>query len=762
MKRRIPQAPGKRPPSPGPAAPAPRRAGAARIIRRAKANTMGGAGAVVAAAAILGGAWYGIKELGKPRVIVIHEGRPGGGSGKEQPKPLPQAESRDVFDFSKAPGNGPKGTPETGHSTPFGTRAGTAAAGADGQGTMPGIAGNTGGTPVVEHPGVAALKKETPLTLTGLDAGRDSALQRDRDLLRTAMESRGWDAYRGLLERSLEESLPKLAGKDGRNRFDTLWGELPFYQAFLRWQFLDRFTQSDIVEVSHDTYALEMLEWVMNNPKAMEEVLLTMRPEDDSKKVLVFLKDAWTANPEKFPKFFSLAVACAVVFDREVAIGEPLGGETSVNALSRYLWYIEKDEAGKLAAPVHRSNARDLVWVVCAPVATSELEWAIGKLHMNRKSWGNAYGMVEYLMERAVKGLDPYEEYSFEEILKEGGICGDQSYFCVNTARAQGIPAIVLAGETDLGGHAWAAVKISPDEWNTNVGRIGGVSKGEGGNPQIGSPISEQEIWLWNDRAHQSELATLSVHRHLWLSDLYAALGKFDDTFATATLANELGPSFPETWTRLYEVKEEKEQKDVYRQAGDPEIVKSWKDFAAGMRREFRENPRMAALAARAEDEHVYPYAEQGDVGRAMKRERRRIERESGEQKDLIAGSLKREADLIKGRGEPTALRDIGRLYDSALREYGGSITGFKMMAEDYFNFCKDDSAAARKAVRDIELAFKRVVETGSKDWFRANTESGIYRMIVGYYRQVGDEGKAKLLEKRYERLLRLAERGAL
>src|SRR5690606_15177949 len=108
--------------------------------------------------------------------------------------------------------------------------------------------------------------------------------------------------------------------------------------------------------------------------------------------------------------------------------------------------------------------------------------------------------------------------------LKEGGICGDQSYFCVNTARAQGIPAIVLAGETDLGGHAWAAVKVSPDEWNTNVGRIGGVSKGEGGNPQIGGSISEQEIWLWNDRAHQSELSTLSVFRHLWLSDLYAAL----------------------------------------------------------------------------------------------------------------------------------------------------------------------------------------------------------------------------------------------
>ena len=759
MKRRNSKVPGARPPSPGPARPAPGRGGATRFVRAAKANTIGGVGALAFAAFVVGGVWYSI-EARKPRVIVIRQDDGGEGAAGQAP-PLPQAAAKEVFDFSKAPGNGPKGSPENAASTPFGTPGGVAGVQGDATTTQPAAPGG-GAVAIPADPAIAALKTERPLVLSGLDAGRDSAINRDRALLKSAMDSRGWDAYRGLLERSLGAAIPTLAGKEGRNRFDALWAEPAFYHSFLRWQVLDRFTQSDIKEISHDTYALEMLGWLLNNPKAMEEVLLTMKPEDDSAKVLVFLKDAWTANSEKFPKFFNLALACAVVFDREIRIPEPLGGESTVNGLSRYLWYIGKDEKGKLTAPVHRSSARDLVWVVCAPVATSELEWAIDKMHMGRGSWGNAYGMVEYLMERAVKGLNPYEEYSFAEILKEGGICGDQSYFSVNTARAQGIPALVLAGETDLGGHAWAAIKTESDQWDTNIGRIGGVSKGEGNNPQIGGSISEQEIWLWNDRAHQSEVTTLSVFRHLWLSDLYAALGKLDDTFATASLANELGRSFPETWSRFYEVKEEKEQKDVYRQSADPVIVKAWKEFAADMRREFKDNPRMAALAARAEDEHVFPYSGEGEVGRAMNRERRRIVRNSGEQADLIATSLKREADLIKKRGEPTAIRDIGRLYDGALREYGGSITGFKMMAEDYYTATKGDTEASKKAVRDIELAFKRVVETGSKDWFRANTESGIYRMIVGYYRSIGDEGRAKLLEKRYERLLRLAERGAL
>ena len=426
----------------------------------------------------------------------------------------------------------------------------------------------------------------------------------------------------------------------------------------------------------------------------------------------------------------------------------------------RYLWYVEKNEKGKLAAPVHHSSARDLVWVVCAPVTTSELEWAIDKMHLRRGKWGNAYGMVEYLMERAVEGLNPYKEYSFAEILKEGGICGDQSYFCVNTARAHGIPAMVLSGETDLGGHAWAGLKTDSREWTTGVGRIGGVSKGQAGNPQIGGRISEQEILLWNDRNHQSPGVTLSVWRHLWLADFFSAMKSAGENAEAIRLANSLGHSFTETWKALYAVLER--QTELVGEPAAPNNLEEWEDFAKDMRREFKDNPRMAQLAAEAELEYIFPYGSEGDAKRMLLRERRRIERDSGEQKDLIAKSLKREAELIMKRGGPNAKRDISRLYDRALREYGGSITGFKMMAEDYFGYFKNDKELARKVARDIELAFKRVVETGTKNWFRAKTESSIYRMICGYYRTAGDPARAELLEKRYQVLLRRAERGAL
>lgn len=611
----------------------------------------------------------------------------------------------------------------------------------------------------------ALMNAEAEILMVGMDSQRDAAINRDRELLERAIHGKAWDAYRMLLARSIKTGLAALPQGQGLNRFDPLWDQAVIYQALLRWKTLGCFSELQISSLISDSYTGGMFIWLLNDNAAMEELLLTINPKDHGDSVLKFLIDAWSVNEAKYQKYFALTVACAVVFDEPVSIPHPVGKveygvESQVEPIKRYLWYIDKNEKGKLAAPVHHSSAHDLVWVVCAPVTTSELEWALDKLHYRRKNWGAAYGEIEYLMERAVEGLNPYKEYSFAEILKEGGICGDQSYFCVNTARAQGIPAMTLSGETDLGGHAWAGLKIDSSEWTTGVGRIGGVSKGKADNPQTRESITEQEIQLWNDRHHQSPTVTLSVFRHLWLADFFTAIESDSEHADSVRLASRLGHSFTETWHALYALLEQ--EMELVGEPASPSNLDEWQAFAKDMRREFKDNPRMAELAANAELEYIFPYGTKGDATRTLQRERRRIERDSGEQADLIANSLKREAELIMKRGGANAKRDISRLYDRALRDYGGSITGFKTMAEDYFGYFRDDQDLARKAARDIELAFKRVVETGTKEWFRANTESSIYKMICAYYRSAGDPGRAEMLEKRYEVLLRRAKRSAL
>ena len=622
--------------------------------------------------------------------------------------------------------------------------------------------------PVAEQPAAPtqpSFRDEAELILIGLDAGREAAINRDNALLDRAIETGNWDDYRNLLGKSIDAAMSKMAKGDGSNRYDAAWNEAVWYQAFLRWQVLGRLSQPVIAAQVTDRYTGKLMVWLCSNSKAMEEFMRTVQPEDDATYLLKFLMEIFpNSTPESMDKYFPLALACGVVFDHEVAIPNPVkgtyGDKAAVEPMKRYQWFVDKNEKGLLIAPVHHSSARDLVWVVCAPVSDSELDWSLDKLHMTRKKWGNTYEMVEYLMERAVKGLNPYKEYTFAEILKEGGICGDRSYFSANTARAQGIPAMIFGGETDLGPHAWVGLKITDDEWTTGVGRVGGVSKGQTGNPQTGATLSEQEVQLWADRAHQSPATSLAVARHLWLAAYFMATGKDDSYAECVKLANQLGQSFTETWAELFALL--KKQTTITGEPAIPSNLESWKDFAKSMRREFKNNPRMAQLAANAEMEYIFPYGDAGDAQRNLLRERRRIDRNAGEQTDLIADSLKREADLIVKGGEPDAKQQISQLYDAALRKYGGSITGFKMMAENYFNYLKDDPELAHKAARDIELAFKRVVETGTKDWFRANTEMSIHKMICNYYRASGDEERAVMLEKRIEVLLKRAERGAL
>lgn len=425
--------------------------------------------------------------------------------------------------------------------------------------TAPTIPAPLPATPaVVESKSTLGFSKEQELILTGLDAGRDLAKQRDKELFARAMDEGAWTDYRTFLARSLSASLDKLGKGQGLTRFDPVLKEPALYQAFLRWLVLGHFTEAEIKATVTDSYTGSLLAWLGTTPPAMEEFLFTIKPEDDAAKVLSFLTEAWPNMEKKMDKYFPLTLACAVVFDREIRISHPVGAGSDASATvdpkARLTWFIEKDEKGQLAAPVHRSSARDLVWVVCAPVSTSELQWSLDKMHLSQKHWGNAYGMINYLMERAVNGLNPYKEYTFAEILKRGGICGDQSYFCANTARAQGIPAINFSGETDLGGHAWVGLKITSDEWTTGGGRIGGVSKGQTTDPQTGKSLTEQEVQTWSERSHRSPATTLAVGRHLWLARFLQETGKTADHAATVRLANQIGPAFAETWNVLFQL----------------------------------------------------------------------------------------------------------------------------------------------------------------------------------------------------------------
>ncbi len=637
--------------------------------------------------------------------------------------------------------------------------------------------------PKVETP--APTKALEARMLLGSKAADEKLLLAD---LEATIKSGEWSAYRDQLQRSVESSAAVLPKDIRGDKLEALLKQPEFYTTLLRWKMLKQFPPILWKNASDSPGFEEFSKHVFADVAVMEEVLMTVQEEDDVLKVLPMMVNLWsvhtdTEKPELSAKYFNLNLACAVVFDQNVSY---VNGDSEsdseyssgVDARTRYDWYVRQNERGYLEVSIDRSPARDLTFVVCAPVTEAELDWAVKEFRsLRRKSWGKTYGEVEYLMERAVDGLDPYESYTLEEILKEGGICGDQTHFCVNTARAAGIPALGLSGMTNRGGHAWAAVKIEDDEWSTKIGRIGGVSQGKGKDPQTGGDINEQDIWMWSSREYRRSSRKLELQRQLWLSELFGVLGKSDLQGVVVKHAERDGEPFPEYWQALYGAM--KADPKMAEKPDDSGTLRAYKDFCDALKREFKENPRMASLAHTVEEEHLFPHMDLGDVRRQLDRDRRRQYREAPEQADLITTSLKREAEWIvrkvteeaeeaekdeeeKEEALHEARTDISQFYDKSLREYGKSVSGFATMCDDYFSFVKDDEEIAPKAVRDMELAFKRVVDTDSDDWFRAKTEVGLHKRISQMYRQVGEEKKADLMDRRLETQIERARRKAL
>ena len=146
----------------------------------------------------------------------------------------------------------------------------------------------------------------------------------------------------GARTRRRESIAPALAGiPQGRDlsRFDAVWKEPVLYQAILRWRTLGWFSESEITRLVTDHYTAGMFSWLLHHNQAMEELLVTLHPKNDCGKVLKFLMDVWPLNEKNYEKFFSLAVACAVVFELDYLVTWNCAHIANANSAKRIAMY---------------------------------------------------------------------------------------------------------------------------------------------------------------------------------------------------------------------------------------------------------------------------------------------------------------------------------------------------------------------------------------------------------------------------------------
>ena len=611
--------------------------------------------------------------------------------------------------------------------------------------------------PAATTPAPAATASAQPLVLDENAGKKAENLQRSQAALDTALLSGKWTDYLDLLDRALAAELKKATGIRAPADYDRFLGNPLFAKALVQRTTLRHLPSAALAAVTADTAHSAFWQWLFTTPDAMEALLLSLKPEDDAAQALHTWAVLASEDPEARTKYRELALACALVFDKPFT-PEWNGERLQIPASQRYDFYKQHNEKGDLATHIHRMPATDLVWVVCAPVPVSELDWALKKMHLKQKNWGTAYDMVKYDMEKAVTGKmkHPYESYTFAEILDKGGICGDRSYFAANTARAAGIPAVILGGDGKRGAHAWIGYESDEGEWSF-TGRMDGYSAGHGSDAQTGKGVSEQEFVRRGDKRESSVTALLKAHRFIWLAALQ---GTLKDTAAADTalaFALAASPHLPAAWDAKIA---------LWRSVRKEAPVEEWRGLVAQLKHTFADDAEQLATAKTLEETYIFPRQDAKLSLQELKHDTKKIEaprgKDAGKPGDIgfLTDSLRREAALLSKAGTPDG---IHTLYRRALEEHAGDVAVFKALANDYFTAFGSVPDEQRKAVRQIETQFERRVDTkGGGDYFDVTSANSVRNLLITMYRTAGDEHHAAALEKKSGKVDEKAKRNAL
>lgn len=604
----------------------------------------------------------------------------------------------------------------------------------------------------VSEPNYAAIFAGDPLPLDERTATTPAAQQRAKAALDAALTGGKWDEWSALLRRSLlaavKNSGPSVLTPQG---WQSLAKNATFTLALDQTAFMATATAAARKSMTSEPELQSFARWLLATPAALESWLLTVRTDhDDVQQALALWSKLASSDPDAKGRYRDLAVACALVFEktRDFKWNDQY---VKISAADRYAFYTKHAAKGDLAVKPDKLTARDLVWVVGAPVPESELEWALQKMHLRQRSWGTAYEMVRYDMERAVKDVNKYDAYTFSEILKKGGICGDRAFFSANTARAAGIPASEVGGDGSRGPHAWVTWLSDENKWDFS-GRYSGYPLGGAVNPQTGKAVSEQEFIRRSDRS-ASDAALLLGLRPVWLARAAESDGALDLAAKLFDAASVLGAKVPAVWQAKLSFW------SAHR--GDAPL-EQWRAFLEPLKREMKADPDLLAEARSAEEKFVFPRQDSKLAMKELKKDARKLDqadsRTAVDQADQIAMVLKQQAQVLAAKG---SLEPVRSLYDKAYRDHGRNPAVFKVLAGDCWDFVKADPEVAKKACRDMESCFRRYINSGG-DYFDVTSQMSALEVISKCYREIGEDRKASALAKDVEKAGAKAARNAL
>ncbi|MCU0796527.1 MAG: hypothetical protein MUF31_11390 [Akkermansiaceae bacterium] len=481
----------------------------------------------------------------------------------------------------------------------------------------------------------------------------------------------------------------------------------------------------------------EFITWLFRSPHHLETLIGELRPEDDVTRVLEVWAELWKREKnEKFREDYAgLALGLALIYDQPDHVRTKQGAEYegSMDAEGKYDFFRDASEAGKLKTNAKQLVPRQWIHVVDIVVSKREAEWTHDKVNGSRKNWGEHYDSIEYLMERAVEGLNPYESYILSEILKEGGICHDQAYYSSETAKAYGIPASYISGVGDRGGHAWLGFMPEDHEWAVHGDQ--GITNGNLYDDQRGRDISYDLLVLEADADFAKDRRVPA----LMLMDAAASAKDPEMAIACFKAARAASKLSPEPWQAEFR----------FLLATRKDDDKALAAHLAEVERRFRDFPVIVGMVSDLRREHLMSRLSEEDLAKELDQEIRRNHRKYEDKGDIVANSVASLAKMLVERRSPEGLR---KLFKASFRRCGEDLELFSKLMDRYLESTRSFPEIHKDVAGDLEDFYDRYADSNSDEYFRGMMEVGLHKRVAQAYDDAGEKDKATSLRKKIAR----------
>jgi len=490
------------------------------------------------------------------------------------------------------------------------------------------------------------------------------------------------------------------------------------------------------------------LEELLGHADWMEAFLAQVRPEDEASAALKVWALLWNSDPNPLRgKYLHLQVAFALVYDRELTVAQDEG--TTINPLIRYAFLRSAAEDGKLKTDVMKLPIDTLVWVVGAEVGESDLHWAHQETklrHLPAGEWAKAYQIVEQggtlvklmtpknkpssknaeakLSRTAQAKIDAVDVGSLESLFKFGG---EAAFFAVNSARAFGIPAAVLASPKvgQATPPTWFSFRREARHWELGVGRpLLGAATGTTTDPQTRATIREFELTALTDRKHEGPEFARSTRLRL-LAKLCGQLGEPGRQQACLAAACHAAERSIIAWR----------ERLAALATDDSATTAPWGATLQELRRAFDDSADLRDLADEYEARFILGHVTAGEAVRTIQGHLQKLLREFPARRDLYLAGISR-AGRILARDRATNATAISALYREALAECAGDMTEFRGVLADYYATVKGDEKLEQRFLEDAERTFRRKVELDALAFFEMTEELYVYFRKCGHGQQ--------------------------